>query len=133
MNVWYPLTLEKLCQGLIDLDGGTVMVRALDSSYVYDPAHEFLDDTTGALGTDDTLAGKDFTGGVWTATPNPSITGVNAPDVVVAVLYYIDTGVTATSPLILFNDGAAGGGGINYPGDGNPITIALPSGRVATL
>lgn len=129
----YPLTLEKLWKGLIDANGGTVKVRAVDSTYTYSDTHEFLSDTTGALGTDATVSGKAFTAGVFTAD-NPVITGTSSGDVVTGLIYYIDTGVAGTSPLIGFDGESPGGAPMNYLSDGTNITVALQSGnQVASI
>lgn len=129
----YPLTLAKLWQALIDADGGTVVCAALDSSYTYSASDEFADVVTSAtLGTPATVSTKNFTAGVFTAD-NPSITGTSGGDVIVSLVYFIDTGTDSTSPLLVFVDENGDGSPISYVSDGNPITVALQSGTIASI
>lgn len=132
MKVVYPLTLEKLWKGLIDANGGTVKCVALDNTYVYSAAHAFESDLTGALGTAATVSGKAFTAGDFTAT-NPSITGTSVGNHVVALAYYIDTGSPSTSPLLVFINENGDGTPMSYVSDGNPITVALQAGQIASI
>lgn len=129
----YPLTLAKFWQGLIDAAGGTVVCAALSSGYTYSGSDEFADAVTASvLGTPATVSSKDFTGGVFTAD-NPSITGTSGGDVVVSLVYYIDTGTDSTSPLLVFVNENGDGSPISYVSDGNPITVALQSGTIASI
>ena len=51
MQTLWPTARDKFAEGLIDWDGDSFLLIALDSTYTYDAAHEFRDDLTGVLGT----------------------------------------------------------------------------------
>lgn len=126
MSAVYPLTLAALLKGDVDLDG-TVVVQALDDTYVYSAAHDFADDLTGELGAAITLAGKTFTAGLFSADP-ASLTGIGAGDTVVALVYYIDTGTPSTSRLLAYEDRNADTTAMSFDGNGLPIDVDWPYG-----
>ena len=125
-----PNALEAMWTTLIGAN--PVKVALLDSSYVYDAAHDFYSDLTGVLGTPEALTGNAYTGGIFTAA-NPLVSGVNSPNIVTQAWFYIDTGVAATSRLLVYTDKRADGSAISYPGDGADITLTLPGGEVGRI
>lgn len=101
---FYPKGAEKVWAGDINFSTDTLKVRLLPSSYVYDAAHEFLSSVSAGVGTDQTLASKSITGGVFDADDAP-YGALSAGSTIGSVLIYKDTGNPATSPLlILFTD-----------------------------
>lgn len=70
-NAWYPKILSRApLSDLLDSIAGTgdpIKVRLLDDTYTFSAAHDFLNDTTGAIGTDVTLTGSALVEGAWTA------------------------------------------------------------------
>lgn len=133
-TVVYPKALEGMLSGTVNvLDGDDVKVTAVDSSYVYVSTHEFLSDITGQLGSPATLTGKAVTAGVFTAD-QPSISGVDSPDLVKALIYYLDTGTPSTSRLLVFDDESPGAIPLNYAGDSTDILVILEGGnRICTI
>lgn len=97
---FYPLGAEKLLGADIDFSANTIKVALLPSSYVYDPAHEFLDDIAAIVGTAQTLTGKSVAGGVFDAA-DPSFGAIAAGSTIGSLLVYKDTGTAGTSPLLL--------------------------------
>lgn len=93
----------------VDL-AGTVKVALVDTA-VWTPlaANQFLSDVTlgGLIGTAQTLGTKSYTNGVFKAG-NASWTGLVGAPSIEGLLFYLDTGVAGTSPLILFMDTATG-------------------------
>lgn len=84
-----------------------VLVDAADYTVDFD-AHDFLADIPGAAreATSANLAGKSFTSGTFDAN-DFSFTAVTG-DECEALVYYIDTGVEATSRLVAYVDSATG-------------------------
>lgn len=128
MAAVYPSALEQLLQSL-DLSAVTVKVLAVDSDYTYSAAHDFLDDVAGAarLGTAVTLAGKTYTSGLFSASAI-TYTGVAVGETIKGLIFYVDTGVEATSRLIAFDDQNADGSPMNFAGTGAGIPISWPNG-----
>jgi len=129
----YPKALAAALQGNLNLTG-TVKIRALDNTQLYDATDEFLADLdSGAfLGSTGTLASKTYTGGVFTAA-TVAIAGVSSPDVVTAYVIYIDTGSAATSRLVVYLDTAADTTLISVTGNGADISVSWPLGAIASI
>ena len=90
-----------------DLTSGTVKCVLVDTgTYTYSTSHEFLSDVAGGarIGTPQTIGSKTVTNGVFDGADItfPSVSGAS----VEALLIYVDTGVEATSPLVVFIDSA---------------------------
>ena len=101
---FYPKGAEKVWGGDIDFEDDTLKVRLLPSSYTYNAAHEFLSSVSAGIGTDQTLANKTITGGVFDAD-DAAFGALASGSTIGSVLIYKDTGSAATSPLlILFTD-----------------------------
>jgi hypothetical protein len=121
-NTWQPSALAALLQGL-NLNTAVVKAVLIDTgAYTYSSAHDFLDDVpSGArIGTPQTIGSKTFgtvAAGVFDGADiaEPSVTGASAEGLYV----YEDTGVEATSHLLIWIDTATGlpvtpnGGNIN--------------------
>lgn len=133
MSAVYPLAKAALLKGDVDLDG-TVKIVAVDATYVYSAAHDFLNDVVGGsrLGTAQTLTSKTFTGGQFAADP-VTYTGVAVAEEVAGFVGYIDAGDEATSTLVWFCDTRADQTAIAYTGDGAAISITWPYGYIFTI
>lgn len=88
-------------------------------TYTYNAAHDFLDDLTGVVATSENLTGITVTDGTLDSA-NTTITGVSGATVE-AVVFYIDTGVVGTSPLISFIDG------LTLTPDGGNVDVTINS------
>lgn len=123
-NALYPKYKEALITGSsnISLSAGTVKVLLIDSAdYTYSASHQFLSDVAGAaiVATSSALTGKTVTNGLFDAddTSFSSVSG----DVSEALIYYIDTGSSATSRLVYFED--TGVTGLAVTPNGSNITL----------
>lgn len=107
---WKEARLQATANAALDGSGTTGVYAALVDTavYTYSAAHEFFSSVAaGAVGTDQELTSKTFTGGVLDAADitHPSVTGATCEAIVLYVknaganttwrlLAYIDTGVT---------------------------------------
>lgn len=108
-NAFYPKYLENILEADIDIPVDNIKVVLVDlGAYTYNAAHEFLSDIpVGArIATSGNLANKTITGGVVDAD-NMTFSAVSGASIEAYVVYQ-DTGVAATSRLIIFVDTATG-------------------------
>lgn len=105
-NALYPLWKEQLLQFTTNnnLSAGTVKVALIDTgTYTYSAAHQFYSSASAAaVGTPQTIGSKTFTNGVFDGA-DVTFTAVTGNSVEALVLY-IDTGSSATSPLVAYID-----------------------------
>ena len=124
-NKLYPKGAEKIGTKLIDLTSDTIKAILLSDAYTYSAAHEFLSDIAASqLGTNQTLASKSFTGGVFDAADvvySAVTLGANAK----FVALYKDTGVAGTSPVLFFADVITG---FPMATNGGDITVKWDDG-----
>lgn len=104
-NALYPKWKEALLQFTTnnDLSSGTVKVALVTAGYTYSSSDQYYSSVSAsAVGTPQTLTSKTFTNGVFDAADSTftSVTGSQ----VVSLVIYIDTGNSATSPLVAFID-----------------------------
>lgn len=128
-NTSYPKGMEKLLSGSINIPADTIKAALLPDTYTYSTAHEFLSQLGTRVGTDQTLANKVITGGVFDADDLDF--GALAPgNNLKAIAVYKDTGNSSTSPVLLYIDTATGlpmatnGGSITIPWDAGVKKIA---------
>jgi len=105
-NALYPLWKEQLLQFTTNnnLSAGTVKVALIDTgTYTYSAAHQFyISASAAAIGTPQTIGSKTFTNGVFDGA-DVTFTAVTGNSVE-ALILYIDTGSSATSPLVAYID-----------------------------
>ena len=123
-NAIYPLYKQALLDGSINTDAiaGTVKASLIDTAvYTFSTLDQFFSDLSGIVGADQTLGTKTVTNGIFNcADPTwPSVTGAT----VEAFVIYIDTGVPATSRLMLFMD--TGQSGLPVTPNGGDITYNI--------
>lgn len=131
MNQFYPTGLQAIADADVDLTADTIRLSLLDSGYVFDETDDFFDDVPGAavVHTID-LAGKDTTGGVFTADDE---TDAISGDVIVGAVVYKWTGSAATSRLLAFFDTGDDGQPLDFTPDGGNVLIDLPSQGLFTI
>lgn len=101
---FYPKGGEKVLNGDIDWLDDDIMVRLLPSSYTYSDTHEFLNQVSAGIGTDQTLAGKSIANGIFDANDAP-FGALAGGSIIGSILLYKNTGVPSTSPVLLrFSD-----------------------------
>lgn len=104
---WYPAGFDRVGKAEIDLEDADIRVVAVDATYTFSTAHDFLDDVAGSarvvtLGAD--LSNKSFSNGVWDAD-NYTFTGLaGTEDDIAGLIYYYHTGTESTSSLLYFDD-----------------------------
>lgn len=102
-RAFYPSYLEDLLTAAVDHNATTVAAVGVDG-YVYDPAHDNLDDIGGRV-----------VGAAWglgaTTVSGPAVHATSATAAAVpigatirALVFYVDTGVEATSRVVAYVD-----------------------------
>lgn len=116
--------------------GGTVKQTFVDitSAYSYSSAHDFADD----LGTNDnpnygsatSLASKTFTNGTFDAA-DTTTTALSGANDLGAIVLYVDSGVEATSRLVLYLDTSITG--MPFTPSGGDVTVQWNASGIFTL
>lgn len=113
-----------------EINWGTddIKVLLVDATYTFDSAHEDLADIPGSarVATSSALTGKTSTGGILDAD-DPIFAGLTGDAVTQAYLFQ-DTGVEATSLLIVYWDTDATAAAISYTPDGTDLQFVFPNG-----
>jgi len=130
-NAIYPKAKEKFLDALIDIPSDTIKIALIDTgAYTYSSSDEFYSSASAAqIGTPVTLASKTITNGVFDAADVTftSVTGAS----VEALIIYKDTGLAATSPLIMYIDVAASG--LPVTPNGNNIDVQFNASGIFAL
>lgn len=123
-NTLYNSGRQLFLQGDIDWLVDTIKVALVDTgTYTFSQSHDYYNDLSGVVGTDQTLANKTATDGVADAD-DVVFTSVSGNSVE-AIVIYKSTGVSSTSPLIAYIDTATG---LPVTPTGADITITWDSG-----
>jgi hypothetical protein len=131
-NAIYPKWKQSLLEFTAnnDLDGQTVKAALVDTgTYTYNSAHDFHNDLSGIIGTPQTIGTKTFTNGVFDGD-NVTFTAVSGASVE-AIVIYIDTGVSGTSPLVAYID--TGVTGLPVTPNGGDITVTWNASGIFAL
>lgn len=105
-NALYPLWKQEVIKGTANTSlTGTLKVALVDTgTYTYSAAHQFYSSVTGVAGTPVALTTKTYVNGVLDAD-NSTFTAVSNGSVTCeALVFYVDTGVSGTSPLVAYMD-----------------------------
>lgn len=109
-NVWYDKALTKVGRGQIDLNALTnpKIIAIEESLYTFSQDHEFLSDVIAGARIATTAMASVVFGTVdgWFDAADVVFTAPTAAKNTVALIIFEDTGVEATSPLLLFIDDA---------------------------
>jgi hypothetical protein len=136
-NALYPKWKEAIIQGTTGSSlGGTVKAVLVDTGlYTYSAAHQYLNSvtSTATAGTAQTINNKTFVNGLFKGD-NVTFTGVPAGTstgtALEAIILYIDSGSTATSPLVAYFDTATG---LAVTPNGGDITISWNASGIFQL
>lgn len=105
-----------------------IRIVLVDVAYVYDEAHDFLDDVAAGarVATSGNLSSKTVSGGVCDAADVvfSSLTG----DDVTGIVVYNHTGVESTSDLLVYYDRYSTGSLINFVPGGGDATVRWSNG-----
>jgi hypothetical protein len=130
-NALYPKWKEASIQGAANSSlTGTVKVALVDlGTYTYSDSHEFLSSLSGVVGTAQTIGTKTYTNGVFDGgdVTYTAVTGAS----VEALVFYIDTGVAATSRLVAFID--TGVTGLPVTPNGGDINLTFNASGIFAL
>ena len=132
-NALYQKWKEQLLQFTANnnLSAGTVKVALIDTgTYTYSSTDQFFSSASAAsIGTPQTIGSKTFTNGVFDGA-DVTFTAVTGNSVE-ALIIYIDTGNTATSPLVAYIDTSVTGLPVT-PNGGN-ISITWNASGIFSL
>lgn len=110
-NALYPKWKEQLLQFTANnnLSSGTVKVALVDTgTYTYSSSDQFYSSVSSAVvGTPQTIGSKTFTNGVFDGA-DVTFTAVSGNSVE-ALVIYVDTGTSSTSPLVAYIDSSVTG------------------------
>ena len=126
-NQLYPKWKQEVMQGTANTSlGGTVKQTFADitTAYTFSTAHDFVDD----LGANDnpnygsatSLASKTFTDGLFDAA-DTTTTALSGGADLGAIILYVDSGVEATSRLVLYLDTSITG--MPFTPSGGDVTV----------
>jgi hypothetical protein len=127
-NQFYPKWKESLLTLAAnnDIQDGTVKLYLIDTgSYTYSSAHQFVSSLTGVTATSGALTGKTITNGVFDSN-DPTFSAVTGAQSE-ALVMGIDTGSSATSPLVMYLDTGVTGLPVT-PNSGDIGVVANASG-----
>lgn len=131
-NAIYPIYKQALLDASanVDLNDGTVKVALVDTgTYTYSAAHDFYDDLSGVIGTDQEIANTTVTNGTLDGD-NVTFTAVSG-NTVEALVIYIDTGNGATSRLVAYIDTSVTG--LPVTPNGGDISISWNASGIFTI
>lgn len=129
MDALYPLALEQMLQGGINLTG-TVKAALVDTGvYTYSIGDQYYSAISSAVvGTPQTLTSKTYSLGIFKAA-NPTFSALSGSSAE-AIVIYIDTGTASTSSLVAYIDSAVG---LPFTPSGGSATIAWNASGIFQL
>lgn len=120
-NAWYDKALTRVGSGLLDLNAlSNPKIIAIESGlYSFSQSHEYLSDVIASSRIATTAMASVVFGTVegWLDAADVVFTSPTASKEVVSLIIFEDTGVEATSPLLIFVD------------DANILPITTESGK----
>lgn len=136
-NAIYPIYKQNLLAGTsgYDLDNDTTTdgpyVALVDTgTYTYNAAHDFYNDLSGVVGTDQRITAPTVTTGTFDGN-NVTFTAVSGNSVEALVYYRHNSGANTTWPLVMYYD--ASGGGLPVTPNGGDISITFNASGIFTL
>lgn len=133
-NAFYPKALAAFARGEINWEGDALRVLLLGDGYDYSEAHDFVDDLTDVLAQAD-LTGATVADGGILDIDDPTVTDLDIGETATQIVIATNTGVTATSRLIMFMDTTPDGLPISRTGTGTPFVLPVSNAanRLARL
>lgn len=133
MNV-YPEAVDAFLVGDVDVVADTIKAMLVDATYAYSDTHEFLASVPAAsrVGTAVTLTGKSVAAGVFIAG-DITFVAVPAGDTATGVIVYQDSGVEATSRLLVHFDAKADSVPLAVETNGGDINFGWPLTKIFKL
>lgn len=106
----------------VDLISGNVKIAALSSTYVLDLDHQFHSSLTGIVATSANLGTKTAVDGYFDSAA-PNLGSPAGGSVITQLVLYLDTGSSATSPLVAYTDEDASGNPLSISTNGEQINL----------
>lgn len=108
MSAFYAKGAQRILTGTINLSTANIKVALVKNTYIQDlDADEFYSDISAhVVSTPVALTGKAVAGRTFDAD-DATFVAVPVGDVCEAIVFYVDTGSPATSPLFLYVDDVA--------------------------
>lgn len=120
----FPSYRAALLDNGVDLISGNVKVCALSASYTYSSAHDFHNDLTNIIATSGNLASKTNTNGVFDSA-DISLGSPAGGSTITQIVMFLDTGTSATSPLVYYYDEDSSAAALSIATDGTDKTIVV--------
>ncbi len=132
-SVFYPKGKE-LALGLLCGSGtkptGTLKAALVDTgTYTYSASHQYYSSISGVVGTPAAIASPTYTNGTLDGN-DVTISSVTG-STVEAIVVYLDTGSSATSPLIMYIDSASAG--LPFTPNGGDANIVWNASGLGTI
>lgn len=124
----YTSAANGLDSGDFSWTTGTWKVSIVSDAYVFSAAHDFHNDLSGIIATQ-AITGRTKTAGVWDAD-DPTFPSVAAGSTIAGAVLWKDSGVSATSPLLMFDDVLIG---VPLMTDGGDIMLTWSDGTAKIL
>lgn len=136
-NAIYPIYKQNLLAGTsgYDLDNDTVndgpYVALVDTgTYTYNTAHDFYNDLSGVVGTDQRITGPTVTNGTFDGA-DVTYTAVSGSTVEALVIYRHNAGANTTWPLVAYIDSSVTG--LPVTPNGGDITVTWNASGIFTI
>lgn len=127
-NIPYPSGAQAFASAQINWVSDSISLVLLKSSYVYNAAHDFLNDIpSGDRVAIAAMTGKTNVGGFLTSAD--VVTGALTAGIIISkYVVYKNTGVEGTSILIFHFDHESSGVPISKTTNGSTVTVTWPNG-----
>lgn len=137
-NQLYPKIKTALEKAGYDLSTASLKIAAVDNTYTFSAAHQFLSDVLGTAIVVTTPALTSVTVGTVAEgtvdAADPTTGTVAAGKTIVGLILYDDTPATnATKPLIAWIDHDQSAAAISFPTNGSTITLNIDPAGLLTL
>ena len=128
MSDIYPSARELAATTGIGWASSNIKIVLVDVAYVYAVTHDFLNDVAAGarVATSGNLTNKTTTNGVCDAD-DVSFAALSGDDVT-GIIVYVDSGVEATSSLLVYYDRLSTGSLINFSPGGLDATVRWSNG-----
>jgi hypothetical protein len=127
-NLLIPAAKKALLDGDWAWDSSTIKLALMDDAYVFSSAHDFFDDVSAnVIASSAALTGKTTTAGVADAD-DVVFAGIAAAENIEGIWIYVDSGVAATSQLLVWLDTRLDDNPIDETTTGDDVTVFFDNG-----
>ncbi len=132
-NAIYPKYKEALLNGSANtnMSSGTVKIALVDTgTYTYSTAHDFYNDLSGIVGTDQRITGPTVANGTFDGS-DLTYTAVSGNSVEALVIYRHNSGANTTWKLVAYIDTSVTG--LPVTPNGGDITVTWNASGIFTI